>query len=122
MKFQGAAGEEYKSMIDKYFVVLTTCPDEPSAASLARRLVEERLAACVNRAPGIRSTYQWQGAVQEDEEVLLIAKTSAERLATLSARIQELHPYEVPEVLALPVAAGAERYLAWIGQTVGRGG
>lgn len=101
-----------------YFVVLTTCPDDASAEILARRLVEERLAACVNRVAGIRSTYWWQGAVHDDAEVLLIAKTSAGRVATLSARIQELHPYELPEVIALPVALGAERYLDWVGQTV----
>lgn len=105
-------------MNEKYFLVLTTCPDETTAEVLSRRLVEERLAACVNRVPGIRSTYRWQGAVHDDAEVLLIAKTNGERVATLSARIQELHPYEVPEVIALPVALGAERYLAWIGQSV----
>lgn len=105
-------------MTEKYFVVLTTCPDETTAETLSRRLVEERLAACVNRLPGIRSTYWWQGAVHEDQEVLLMAKTSGDRVATLSARIQELHPYEVPEVIALPIALGAERYLAWIGQTL----
>lgn len=102
----------------EYFVVLTTCPDETTAEILARRLVEERLAACVNRVAGLRSTYWWQGQVQEDAEVLLIAKTSASRVANLSARIQALHPYELPEVIALPVAGGAERYLDWIGQTV----
>ncbi|MCU0977360.1 MAG: divalent-cation tolerance protein CutA [Steroidobacteraceae bacterium] len=105
-------------MNPEYFVVLTTCPDDTSAEILARRLVEERLAACVNRVPGLRSTYWWQGAVHDEPEVLLIAKTSAGRVATLSARIQELHPYELPEVIALPVALGAERYLAWMGQTV----
>jgi periplasmic divalent cation tolerance protein len=102
----------------KYFVVLTTCPDEATAEILARRLVEERLAACVNRVAGLRSTYWWQGQVQDDAEVLLIAKTSAGGVANLSARIQALHPYELPEVIALPIALGAERYLDWIGQTV----
>ncbi len=121
MKIQGAAEEVLNSLKDKYFVVLTTCPDEMTAERLAKTLVEERLAACVNRLPGMRSTYAWQGQVQDDPEVLLIAKTNGERLATLSARVQELHPYELPEVIALPVAAGAERYLAWIGQTLGGG-
>lgn len=110
--------KEANSLTEKYFVVLTTCPDETTAEALSRRLVEERLAACVNRVPGIRSTYWWQGAVQEDAEVLLVAKTNGDQVATLSARIQELHPYEVAEVIALPVALGAERYLAWIGQSV----
>jgi periplasmic divalent cation tolerance protein len=103
---------------NQYFVVLTTCPDESAAAVLSHRLVEERLAACVNRLPGLRSTYRWQGTMQDEPEVLLIAKTNEERLATLSARIQELHPYAVPEVIALPIAHGAERYLAWIGQSL----
>ena len=102
----------------KYFYILTTCPDEATAEILARRLVEQRLAARVNRVAGLRSTSWWQGKVQDDAEVLLIAKTSASRVATLSARIQELHPYELPEVIALPVALGAERYLDWIGQSV----
>jgi periplasmic divalent cation tolerance protein len=110
--------KEIKSLENQYFVVLTTCPDESAAEALARRLVEERLAACVNRLPGLRSTYRWEGTVHDDPEVLLIAKTNGERLATLSARIQELHPYAVPEVIALPIAHGAERYLAWIGQTL----
>lgn len=109
---------EVKSLNDKYFVVLTTCPDEPTAQALARRLVEERLAACVNRVVGLRSTYRWEGAIQDEPEVLLIAKTTGERLANLCARIEELHPYEVPEAIALPVAFGAERYLDWIGQTL----
>ena len=85
---------------------------------LARTLVSERLAACVSQVAGVRSTYRWEGRTHEDEEILLIIKTSAERLATLSARIEALHPYEVPEVIAVEVAGGSERYLAWLGQTV----
>jgi periplasmic divalent cation tolerance protein len=81
--------------------------------------VSERLAACVNRIPGVHSTFLWEGRLQEDEEILLIIKTSADRLATLSARIQALHPYEVPEVVAVGIAGGSERYLSWLGQSVG---
>lgn len=106
-------------MKDKYLVVFCTCPDDATAQTLSQVLVTERLAACVNRVPGVRSSYLWEGRMQEDEEVLLIIKTSGERLATLSARIQALHPYEVPEVVAVEVAGGSERYLAWLGQTVG---
>lgn len=104
--------------MEKYFIVFSSCPDEAVAERLARQLVEEGLAACVSRLPGARSTYRWEGAIHDDAEVLLIAKTSAARLATLTARISALHPYEVPEVLAVPVEAGAERYLGWLGQTL----
>ena len=103
---------------NKYLVVFCSCPDVDSAGRLADTLVVERLAACVTRLPGATSVYHWDGAVHRDAEVLLIIKTTAERLANLTARIEALHPYEVPEVLAVPVAGGAERYLAWLGQTV----
>lgn len=102
----------------KYITVMTTCPDETTAAQLARRLVEERLAACINRVPGVRSTYAWEGVVHDDAEVLLVIKTTVAAVGTLSARIMELHPYEVPEILALPVIGGSERYLQWLGLNV----
>ena len=105
-------------MKNKYLVVFCTCPDDATADSLASALVGENLAACVNRVAGVRSTYRWEGRMHDDEEILLIIKTSAQRLATLSARIQALHPHEVPEVVAVEVAGGSERYLAWLGQTV----
>ncbi len=103
---------------NKYLVVFCSCPDVQSAGLLADTLVEERLAACVTRLPGVTSVYRWEGALQRDAEVLLIIKTTAERLANLSARIESLHPYEVPEVIAIPVTGGSERYLGWVGQTV----
>ena len=106
-------------MKNQYLVVFCTCPDDATADSLASALVGENLAACVNRVAGVRSTYRWEGRIHDDEEILLIIKTSAQRLATLSARIQALHPHEVPEVVAVEVAGGSERYLAWLGQTVG---
>lgn len=105
-------------MKNQYLVVFCTCPDDATADSLASALVGEKLAACVNRVAGVRSTYRWEGRMHDDEEILLIIKTSAQRLATLSARIQALHPHEVPEVIAVEVAGGSERYLAWLGQTV----
>lgn len=105
-------------MKKQYLVVFCTCPDDATADSLAAALVGENLAACVNRVAGVRSTYRWEGRIHDDEEILLIIKTSAQRLATLSARIQALHPHEVPEVVAVEVAGGSERYLAWLGQTV----
>ncbi len=100
-------------MATSAYLVLVTAPPE-AAGELARRLVEERLAACVNRVPGLRSVYRWEGRVEEDEEVLLLIKTPADRLEALKKRVPELHPYRVPEVLALPVADGHPPYLAWL--------
>ena len=95
-------------------VVYVTAPTAEVAESLARSLVGEGLAACVNLLPGIRSIYRWEGAVQDEAEVLLIVKTVAERLPALTARVVELHPYDVPEVVVLPVEAGFAPYLEWI--------
>ena len=94
--------------------VLTTAPNAEVGAALARALVDERLAACVNLVPGVRSFYRWEGAVQDDAEVLLIIKTRADRCEALAARIDDLHPYDVPEVLVLPAATGSVPYLAWV--------
>lgn len=95
-------------------VVLVTAPDEEKAAALARTLVEERLIACANLVPKVRSIYRWQGAVHDEAEVLLVMKTRAERFPALAARVKALHPYTVPEVLQLPVGAGADAYLRWV--------
>jgi periplasmic divalent cation tolerance protein len=95
-------------------LVLTTVPDAETATRLARALVEERLAACVNVVPGVRSHYRWQGALEESSELLLLVKTRADRCAALAARIQALHPYELPEVLELPAAGGSAAYLDWV--------
>lgn len=95
-------------------VVLVTAPDAEAAARLARALVEERLAACGNVVPAIRSIYRWEGSVHDEGEALLVLKTRAARVDALRARVLELHPYQVPEVLVLPVEAGSEAYLAWI--------
>lgn len=95
-------------------LVLCTCPDAESAGRIARALVEERLAACVNRVPGLTSVYRWQGAIQEDDEVLLLIKTRRERFEALRARLVALHPYDVPEVIALDIATGHAPYLEWL--------
>lgn len=94
--------------------VLVTAPDREVGARLARALVGEGLAACVNLVPGVTSVYRWQGEVCEDAEVLLVVKTTAARLDPLRARVLELHPYEVPELVALAPAAVEARYLAWL--------
>lgn len=93
---------------------LSTAPDRAVADRIARALVEERLAACVNLLPGITSVYRWQGAVETGEEVLMLAKTTKEQLDALTARIAELHPYEVPEVVAVGIGGGLPAYLEWI--------
>jgi periplasmic divalent cation tolerance protein len=95
-------------------VVLVTAPSAEKAAELARQLVEERLAACGNVLPGIRSIYRWEGKVQDEPEALLVLKTHRDRFEALRDRVLALHPYQVPEVLALPVEAGSEQYLAWV--------
>jgi periplasmic divalent cation tolerance protein len=99
-------------------IALTTCDSPESATALARALVERRLVACVNVVPGVRSIYRWEGEIHEDAEVLLVMKTSADRLPALTAAVQELHSYDVPELVALPVEAGSEPYLDWIAQSV----
>lgn len=96
-------------------VVLITAPAEGEAGPrLARALVDERLCACVNLIPSIRSVYRWQGEVHDDGEELLVVKTTDDRVDALTRRVHELHPYDVPEVLVLDVAGGATTYLDWV--------
>lgn len=105
-------------MTDK-IVVLSTCASAEEAQRVARALVEKRLAACVNVMPGVRSVYHWRDAdgkevIEEEEEVLLAIKSSRALLHELRDEIERLHSYEVPEVIALPIVDGSERYLAWM--------
>lgn len=97
-------------------VVLSTFPDAAAARAVAGTLVSGHLAACVNILPGVESIYRWQGKLETGAEVLAVIKTTAERYASLEARLRELHPYEVPEVVALPVSAVAENYLRWVSE------
>ena len=101
-------------MTDPVLLCYCTCPDPASAARLAEALVEERLAACVNRLPGVSSTYRWEGKLATDVEALLLIKTTAARFEALKARLLELHPYELPELIAVPVERGHEAYLDWV--------
>jgi len=99
-------------------VVLVTAPDRDVALALARALVERRVAACANLVAGVTSVYRWEGAVEEDAEVLLVIKTVAARLGELEALLDELHPYDVPECVALEPASVSAAYLAWmVGET-----
>jgi periplasmic divalent cation tolerance protein len=97
-------------------LVMTNVPDVTHAQVLARLLVERRLAACVNILPGVQSVYQWQGAVEDASEVTLLIKTVQARYDELASAIISVHPYQVPEVIALPIVAGLPAYLDWIVQ------
>ncbi|HEY5658379.1 MAG TPA: divalent-cation tolerance protein CutA [Myxococcota bacterium] len=94
--------------------VLISVPDLEMAGHIARTLVEERLAASVNAVPGVRSVYRWRGELREASEVLLVAKTASARVPALAARVQALHSYELPAVVALPLVDGSAAYLDWI--------
>jgi periplasmic divalent cation tolerance protein len=100
-------------MTDK-IVIFSTCSTPEEAAQIARKLIEERLAACVNVAPRIRSFYRWKGAIEESDEYLLIIKSSRDRFEQLRVELEKVHTYEVPEVVAVPVIAGSPNYLNWI--------
>ncbi len=99
-------------------MVLVSVPSEATAVELGRRLVDERFAACVNVIPGVTSIFLWEGKREEAAEALLVIKTRAERYPALEQRILELHPYSVPEVLALAVDTGAPAYLRWVQDSV----
>ena len=98
----------------KAIEVHVTAPNREAATELARALVEERLAACVNLVAGVRSVYRWEGKVHEDDEVLCLVKTRPELFDALMERVRTLHPYEVPEILAFEVADGSPAYLTWL--------
>jgi len=106
-------------MTDK-IVVLVTCGSAKEAARIARSLVEQRLAACVNvlEVP-VRSIYRWKGRVESARELLLVVKSSRKQFARLERAIKKLHSYKVPEIIALPIERGAREYLAWLGESLG---
>lgn len=101
--------------MQQVLLILTNVPDENVAHAIARSLVEQKLAACVNLLPGVRSVYRWQGAVEEATEVTMLIKSTQQRYAELEAAIRQAHPYEVPEIIAMPVASGFQPYLDWVG-------
>lgn len=100
----------------KHIAVFVTAPPD-KAGELARGLVEARLAACVNILSGVRSIYSWKGEICDDAEALMVIKTRAELLEALRQKVVELHPYEVPEVIALPIVGGHAPYLEWVEQS-----
>ena len=100
--------------MQQVLMVLTNMPNETMANAVARILVEDRLAACVNVLPGVRSVYQWQGAVEEATEVTMLIKTAQSRYPELEAAIRSAHPYDVPEIIAIPLVAGFPAYMEWV--------
>lgn len=100
-------------------IALNTCPNSEVAETIARALVSEGLAACVNEIPGITSTYRWQGRLERDAEVLLLIKTTMDQVPALERRLKELHPYELPEFILVGVCGGSASYLEWIRQNSG---
>jgi periplasmic divalent cation tolerance protein len=103
-------------------LVLSTTASPEDGLGIGRRLVEERLAACVNVLPGARSVYMWEGKVEEAGEALLMIKTRRDCYPALAKRIRELHPYAVPEIVALPIDSGAPAYVDWVRESVAPGG
>lgn len=103
-------------------LVLTNLPDRAAAERLAQALVEQRLAACVNVLAPCRSVYRWQGAVRHDEEHPLLIKTTVERYAALEQAIRAGHPYELPEIIAVPIERGLASYLEWVAAETGSRG
>ena len=105
-------------MTDK-IVVFSTASSTEEAEKIARTLVNERLAACVNVIPSVRSFYRWQGKIEDSAEFLLVIKSSRERFDGLRVALEKLHSYEVPEVIAMPVVDGARNYLNWMDGELG---
>ena len=103
-------------MATEYITVFITAPNEEEAAKISRTIVEESLAACVSIIRSVRSIYRWQGRVEDESEVLMIAKTKRALFDRLKGRIKELHSYEVPEIIGLPVIEGSKQYLDWLSQ------
>jgi periplasmic divalent cation tolerance protein len=109
-------------MNHEYVIVLTTLPADADGAAFARGVVEDRLAACVNLLPAMESIYRWEGAVEQETERQVVIKTSRERVVALWDRVRELHPYDVPEFLVLPVVDGNDAYLRWIAESTTQDG
>jgi periplasmic divalent cation tolerance protein len=100
--------------LNKYILVLTTVPDEKTGHSIAKQIVKERLSACVTVSAASQSFYWWQGKISDEKEHILFIKTKAALFKDLEKKIEEIHPYEVPELIALPFFQGSAKYLNWI--------
>jgi periplasmic divalent cation tolerance protein len=116
-RVRAARSTKVNAMTPEYVLVLTTLPGDTDASGFARVLVEERLAACVNVLPPMESFFRWEGDIQRDVERQIVMKTGRERVAALWERMRELHPYDVPEFIVLPIVDGNDGYLRWIGDS-----
>ena len=103
-------------MTTEFIIVFVTAPDEAAAVKISEAIVGERLAACVNIIPSVRSIYRWQGRLEDEQEVLMIVKTKKSLFERLQGRVKELHSYTVPEIIGVPVTEGSKEYLDWLGQ------
>ena len=106
-----------RSTLSQIVAVLVTCPNRRVADAVGKTVVEERLAACANIIPGLTSIYRWQGKLCRDREVLVIMKTRRSRFPALARRVRAVHPYTVPEIIAVPVTFGSAEYLAWVAES-----
>lgn len=104
----------------EHIIVLCTCPDGQTATIIADKLVAEGMAACVNIVPGVMSVFQWQGNIEHDDELLLLIKSRQDCYPELEVMIRQLHPYELPEIIAVSIERGLSGYLEWIDQTTGK--
>ena len=109
---------EIEQNSNEHCLVLCTCPDQPSATSIAQTLINEQLAACVNIVPGIMSVYRWQGKIEKSSELLLLIKTKQTALPRIETTIIDRHPYELPEIISIPISNGLTDYLSWITDNV----
>jgi len=105
-------------MSEQYLIILNTCPDKESAERIAKTLVEKRLAACVNIIPGLTSVYHWQDQIESSEECLLVIKSIQNAYKAVEQAILDIHPYELPEVIAVPLSTGFAPYIAWISSNI----
>lgn len=104
-------------MTHDYVIVLTTIPADADGPAFGRTLVDERLAACVNLLPIMESVYRWEGRIEQESERQVVIKTARERVVALWERVREMHPYEVPEFVVLPIVDGNDAYLRWVGES-----
>src|SRR5438309_7670111 len=104
-------------MPNESLLVLSTFPDAEAARRIARELVNEKFAACANILPAIESIYRWQAKLEQSAEVLVLFKTAAQRYPEFEAKLKELHPYDVPEIIATPITAGSQEYLRWVAES-----
>jgi len=95
-------------------IIFCTCPDQQTAKQIAESLIRDKSAACVNIIPGITSVYQWQGKIESAQEHLLLIKSRVEKYSTIESKIKQIHPYELPEIIAVPIERGLPEYLQWI--------